>query len=91
MDKSSTIVGHFYILQRNSELVDKKKFLRVKKIINNTINEMTIKICWMIQPITGKIFQIFEVHMKYLQYRLQNWLLVNPWSKPQQNWIIERI
>ena len=45
MDKSSTIVGHFYILQRNSELVDKKKFLRVKKIINNTINEMTIKIC----------------------------------------------
>ena len=45
MDKSSTIVGHVYILQRNSELVDKKKFLRVKKIINNTINETTIKIC----------------------------------------------
>ena len=44
----------------------------------------------MIQPITGKIFQVFEVHMKYLQYGLQNWLLVNPLSKPQQNWIIER-
>lgn len=39
----------------------------------------------MIQPTTGKTFQMFEVHMEYLQNRLQNWPLVNPLNKLQQN------